>query len=211
MSNNLHNSIIINLLKASFTKFYNINLTGRLMNRLSKDIYNIDFLLPDLINQIISIIFGLISLLLIFFVSGAYIMLPPLFVYIVVAFYFGYVYMISMREVTRLEAMSKSPILSYFSEIVRGAVYVRTCVNNAFVNFIHSNNIDLDLRNGLFKGGLENFFLAYLVYFNLICVDAMFVLAYFASISPDKVVIFMLLGTGVSGTLLGFLFTWCSL
>ncbi len=49
--------MIERLLKASFTKFYNIILMGRLLNRLSKDLYNIgnrdffilllDILLPD--------------------------------------------------------------------------------------------------------------------------------------------------------------------
>ncbi len=34
-----------------------------------------------------------------------------------------------MLEVCRLDAMSKSPIISFFSEICRGAVYVRTCLN----------------------------------------------------------------------------------
>lgn len=38
-----------------------------------------------------------------------------------------------MREVTRLEAMSKSPILSYFSEIARGSVLIRSCVNKLHI------------------------------------------------------------------------------
>ena len=37
----IHSAVIANLLKASYTKFYNTILIGRLMNRLSKDIYNI--------------------------------------------------------------------------------------------------------------------------------------------------------------------------
>ena len=45
LSRNLHKDIIWRLLKASFPKFYNLVMTGRLMNRLSKDIYNIDLVL----------------------------------------------------------------------------------------------------------------------------------------------------------------------
>ena len=37
----IHKAVICNLLKASYIKFYNTILIGRLMNRLSKDIYNI--------------------------------------------------------------------------------------------------------------------------------------------------------------------------
>jgi ABC-type multidrug transport system fused ATPase/permease subunit len=38
LSKNLHHKIVDNLLKASFPKFYNLIMTGRLMNRLSNDI-----------------------------------------------------------------------------------------------------------------------------------------------------------------------------
>ena len=37
----IHNQVFSNLMKASITKFYNSILIGRLMNRLSKDIYDI--------------------------------------------------------------------------------------------------------------------------------------------------------------------------
>lgn len=43
----IHNNVIKSLLNASYTKFYNTILIGRLMNRLSKDIYNIDLLFPS--------------------------------------------------------------------------------------------------------------------------------------------------------------------
>ena len=36
-------------MRASFPKFYNVVLTGRITNRLSIDIYSIDKMLPDLI------------------------------------------------------------------------------------------------------------------------------------------------------------------
>lgn len=46
-SKKLHRYIVNNLLRASFPKFYNVIMTGRLMNRLSKDIYNVDYFIPD--------------------------------------------------------------------------------------------------------------------------------------------------------------------
>lgn len=46
-SRKIHNSIINRLLNASYTKFYNTILIGRLMNRLSKDMYNIDLEFPN--------------------------------------------------------------------------------------------------------------------------------------------------------------------
>ena len=49
MSKNLYKIITHNLLRASFPKFYNVVLTGRITNRLSIDIFSIDKMLPDLI------------------------------------------------------------------------------------------------------------------------------------------------------------------
>lgn len=46
-SRKIHNSIINRLLNASYTKFYNTILIGRLMNRLSKDMFNIDLEFPN--------------------------------------------------------------------------------------------------------------------------------------------------------------------
>jgi len=47
MSKRIHKKIIERLLLASFTKFYNMIMTGRLMNRLSKDIFTIDVNIPE--------------------------------------------------------------------------------------------------------------------------------------------------------------------
>ena len=56
--------IVFNLLNASFPDFFNKVLTGRLMNRLTKDIYNIDKEIPNKIANTISMIFGLIAIFL---------------------------------------------------------------------------------------------------------------------------------------------------
>ena len=50
----MHHKISHNLLRGSFPNFYNKIMTGRLMNRLSNDIYYIDSLLADSVNSIIS-------------------------------------------------------------------------------------------------------------------------------------------------------------
>ena len=50
-SKKIHKNIVDKLIKASFPKFYNVVMTGRLMNRLSKDIYNVDRYLPETLLQ----------------------------------------------------------------------------------------------------------------------------------------------------------------
>lgn len=133
MSKYLHQVITHNLLRASFPMFYNVILTGRIMNRLSKDIYNVDKELPDLVmttnDQIIILASGMIQ----FIIAGAFNYLPALGGFVLVAFVMNYVYLKSMRELTRFEAMSKSPILSFFTQILRGALYSRSCISHNYI------------------------------------------------------------------------------
>jgi len=51
-STQIHNKIIKKLLHGSITKFFNLIITGRVINRLSKDIYEIDYSIPDDINNL---------------------------------------------------------------------------------------------------------------------------------------------------------------
>jgi len=113
-SEDIHESVIKSLLRASFTKFYNTVLIGRLINRLGKDITNIDYLFP---NEMINFIFNIVSLLLPLVASIVYlnpIALPILIVFFIILIFITIVYYRSLREVTRMEAISKSPIVSYF-------------------------------------------------------------------------------------------------
>ena len=53
-------------------------------------------------------------------------------------------YIKSIREITRLDAVSKSPILNYFSEIVKGVIYAKNCMNkNEVFNVISIGKIDI--------------------------------------------------------------------
>lgn len=158
MSNNITKNIIRNLLNASFTKFYNRVLTGRIMNRLSKDIYSIDATLTDLITLMFEVFFLFFQTVLIFIALQAYITLPGLFVFSLIVVKFSIMFVRSLRETTRIEAISKSPILSFMSEIIRGAVYSRSCLNSDLIYIRHQNNQDIELRNKITTAGIINWY-----------------------------------------------------
>ena len=113
-SRKIHNSVIHSLLNASYTKFYNTILIGRLMNRLSKDIYNIDLLFP---NEIQNLTITLTTLLLPLFACFLYlniVAMPFLIVFFIILIYLTIIYYRCLREITRIEAVSKSPVFSFF-------------------------------------------------------------------------------------------------
>ncbi len=73
---------------------------------------------------------------LIFIALQAYITLPGLFVFSLIVVKFSIMFVRSLRETTRIEAISKSPILSFMSEIIRGAVYSRSCLNSDLIYIV---------------------------------------------------------------------------
>lgn len=109
------------------------------MNRLTKDIYNVDKEIPNKIAVSISVFFGTFALFLQIFIISKLDTYPIIFLNIIIALVFAYFYRSSAREVQRignllnfkfLEAVSKSPYLSFFSEIIRGNVFCKLCLKN---------------------------------------------------------------------------------
>ncbi|CAD8122067.1 unnamed protein product [Paramecium sonneborni] len=157
-SEQIHEDVIKSLLKASFTKFYNTILIGRLINRLGKDITNIDYMFP---NEIYNLIFNIISLLLPLVASFIYlnpVALPVLIVFFLILIVVTIIYYRSLREISRMEAISKSPIVSFYQQILRGMLYVRTCLPQQEVINRHLQNVDLDLGNQINLNGLQQWY-----------------------------------------------------
>ncbi|KAL4462576.1 hypothetical protein ABPG74_000406 [Tetrahymena malaccensis] len=158
LSRFLHNTIVYSLLRASFTKFYNLITTGRLMNRLSKDIYEIDMLIPKDIqiftNLVGTIVVSTITTLTLCNIKTISISIIYLFISVLFTYYF----ITAKRQVTRIEATSKSPILQYFSEIIRGIFYLRNCVKYHDIKDTYKDYIDIDLRNQVAQSGIQNWY-----------------------------------------------------
>ncbi|CAD8136569.1 unnamed protein product [Paramecium octaurelia] len=154
-SRKIHGSIINRLLNASYTKFYNTILIGRLMNRLSKDIYNIDLEFPNEVQnfsiQIINLLIPLVESFIYLNVAA----LPLLLIFFSGLIYLTIIYYRCLREITRIEAVSKSPIFSFFQQIVRGITYARTCLPIEKIVVQQQINVDADLGNQINLDGIQ--------------------------------------------------------
>ncbi|CAD8142569.1 unnamed protein product [Paramecium octaurelia] len=151
----IHDNVMNSLLNASYTKFYNTILIGRLMNRLSKDIYSIDLLFP---NEIQNLTYQCTSLLLPLFACFLYLniaALPLLLLFFIILLYLTIIYYRCLREITRIEAVSKSPVFSFFQQIVRGVTYVRSCLPIDKVIALQQKNVDVDLGNQINLYGFQ--------------------------------------------------------
>ncbi|KAI9188154.1 Transporter of the ATP-binding cassette (ABC) [Blastocladiella emersonii ATCC 22665] len=123
-SRTMHDALVNAVLRAPITTFFDKVPAGRVVNRFSKDIQEIDREVCGTISWFLIVAFDLVTAIaLIAYVAPAFLLfLPP------VAWMYWEVarrYLQSSRELKRLEATTKSPIYSAFSETLNGVPTIR--------------------------------------------------------------------------------------
>ncbi|XP_072399320.1 probable multidrug resistance-associated protein lethal(2)03659 [Diabrotica undecimpunctata] len=122
-SKNLHKYIFDKLIKATM-RFYNTNPSGRILNRFSKDLGTVDEYLPSVIIDVIEI-----ALLLLGAITLSAIVEPlltvPAVVLMIIFYLLKIVYSETSRNVKRVEAITKSPMLTHLTASVNGLSTVR--------------------------------------------------------------------------------------
>lgn len=114
-----------NLLFSSLNEFFDRVPLGRILNRLSKDLNAVDSNFPSVAGNVLVFLFFLIgNVIIIVYCSTVWVLLPIL-IYVICCYYLKNYYMKSQRELVRLENISKSPIISCFTEILNGVATIR--------------------------------------------------------------------------------------
>lgn len=146
----LHGGILSSVSKAP-TGWFDRTPLGRVIARFSKDIALIDLELPSMFDQCLHFMFALLGLF-----GSIATGTPYILIILAVAFAsFGALtlhYRQTSIQVQRIEALSRAPIFSHFSETLEGAVTIRAfrmahIFRVANMNKIDVNNVDfLGLR-----------------------------------------------------------------
>ena len=121
---NIHDAMLCNLIHLPVA-FFDKNPSGRILNRATKDQASMDDGLTWQLNVTIKLIFGVIGTV------GAITYVSPLFLLVALpifcAFYWIQIfYRSSVRELKRLESITRSPIYSVFGETLAGSSLIRT-------------------------------------------------------------------------------------
>ena len=145
-SYNCHELLMKSFLKAPINLFYDVTPLGRILNRLSKDLNTIDESIAFSMGTMIAQTCMCISCVLM-----AVIYIPLLLIVVVIAFlplkYIGFVYKRSSRELTRLESISRSPILNNYEQTTSGVKFIR--VFNQIENFTQQNQALINTNSQL--------------------------------------------------------------
>ncbi|EAR99948.2 ABC transporter C family protein (macronuclear) [Tetrahymena thermophila SB210] len=211
LSKQLHKSIVFELLRASFTKFYNLITSGRIMNRLSKDIYQVDMQVTQDMSSNYYNIGGLFFSIITTFIICNISTIPIGICYIFLAVFIAFIFLKAKRQLARIEATSKSPILQYFSEIIRGIFYVRYCVCYQKMKNTFQEYVDIDLRNQIALNGVEFWFECISNFLNMFPVLISVAIVYYdMSVSANNAVLMAVQVSGIAISLVYFTKSWIS-
>ncbi|EFA77179.1 ABC transporter C family protein [Heterostelium album PN500] len=148
-SQQIHKRALTKVLNSP-VQFFDQNLSGRIINRFSKDISNLDSSLPLCLGDARDSLLNSLSVIIMIGIASpvVLILLIPIFI----AFYFLQKwYLNNARELQRLASLSLSPVLTHFSETLTGQNVIRAFhARERFLN-IMTERIDLNLCCNLYQ------------------------------------------------------------
>lgn len=121
----VHKKIVQSLLYASLNDFYARVPTGRIMNRLTKDLRELDETLGYGIGNFLTNLFSLTGTLSICVYGSSPWMIVPAVIVMLLCNRLRQYYMRTQREVIRIEAKTNSPIVSGFVSAIHGLATIR--------------------------------------------------------------------------------------
>ncbi|KAK9311885.1 P-loop containing nucleoside triphosphate hydrolase protein [Lipomyces starkeyi] len=138
----LHDQMLLHVIRSPMS-FFDTTPIGRVVNRFTTDIDRVDEALPRVFTGFFSVIFNVMSsLLVICFVN------PPFLLFIVplavLYVYYQKFYLRTSRELKRLESVSRSPLYAHFQESLNGVSTIRAYSQIRRFNWINEYHIDFN-------------------------------------------------------------------
>ncbi|KOC62515.1 putative multidrug resistance-associated protein lethal(2)03659 [Habropoda laboriosa] len=105
-------------------RFFNINSSGRVLNRFSKDMGAIDELLPMALIDCLQIGLSLLGIIVVVGIANYWLMIPTVII-AVIFYYIRVFYLATSRSVKRLEGVTRSPVFGHLSATLQGLPTIR--------------------------------------------------------------------------------------
>lgn len=123
-SRRFHDQVLFSLFFAPFG-FFERTPGGRILGRLSKDILELEMVLPQTLNWLLFCVLRVISIQIVIAATAGYVALGTILTVAVFYYLIASYYRKSGREIQRLVALARGPVNSKFTEIVHGLVTLR--------------------------------------------------------------------------------------
>ncbi|KAJ4703008.1 ABC transporter C family member 2-like [Melia azedarach] len=143
----LHDSMLDSILRAPML-FFHTNPTGRVINRFSRDLGDIDRNVANFIHNFVGRLWQLLSTFVLISITSTislWAIMPLLIIFYAVYLY----YQNTSREVKRLDSISRSPIYAQFGEALNGLSTIRAFKAYDRMAKINGNSMDNNIRFSL--------------------------------------------------------------
>ncbi|XP_078614435.1 ATP-binding cassette sub-family C member 4-like [Branchiostoma floridae x Branchiostoma japonicum] len=122
-SKNLHNAMFDAIIRAPI-RFFDTNPVGRVLNRFSKDIGQLDEMLPLVFSQFAEGGIGLSMIMTVCVIVNPWVLIPTLPILLLFVYIRKY-YLSTSRDIKRLEGTTRSPMFSHLSATIQGLWTIR--------------------------------------------------------------------------------------
>jgi len=174
------------LLHTGVSRFWDIVPLGRVLNRFSRDAQIVDREMPFSMNIFIS---ALCACLLDFTMStlgSSQLLWIFIITYFVICLRMQRYYMHSLRELTRLQAISQSPVVQIFQETLSGVTNIRVFEKQKEITETYWDAIDENYKNQLMLQSVRCWFGIRMEFMSLMIIIPGFFFALFWEKSPGK-------------------------
>ncbi|XP_063913516.1 probable multidrug resistance-associated protein lethal(2)03659 [Zophobas morio] len=122
-SRSLHNRMFTRIVYTSM-RFFNVNPSGRILNRFSKDMGSIDEVLPIAIIDTIQIGMIVFSINIVVGIVNPWILIPSVIIFGL--FYaFRIIFLATSRDLKRIEGTTRSPVFTHMTASLQGLTTIR--------------------------------------------------------------------------------------
>uniref|UniRef100_A0A2N9GHK4 ABC-type xenobiotic transporter n=1 Tax=Fagus sylvatica TaxID=28930 RepID=A0A2N9GHK4_FAGSY len=157
--------------------FFDTTPSGRVLSRASTDQTNIDLLLPFFMSLTVAMYITVLSILVItcqYSWPTVFLLIPLVWLNI---WYRGY-YLASSRELTRLDSITKAPVIHHFSESIAGVMTIRSFGKQGIFSEENVKRVNSNLRMDFHNNGSNEWlgFRLELLGSLILCLSTMFMI-----------------------------------
>ncbi|KAL6968514.1 ABC transporter C member 14 [Sarracenia purpurea var. burkii] len=206
----LFKQILHSILHAPMS-FFDTTPSGRILSRASTDQTNIDIFLPFFLSLTISMYITVLSIIIITcqYAWPIIILLVPL---AWLNFWYRGYYLATSRELTRLDSITKAPVILHFSESISGVMTIRCFRKQEMFSRENVKRVNANLRMDFHNNGSNEWlgFRLELIGSIILCVSAMFLIWLPSSIiRPENVGLTLSYGMSLNGVLFWAIYMSC--
>ncbi|KAI4301402.1 hypothetical protein L6164_034685 [Bauhinia variegata] len=202
--------ILYSILHAPMS-FFDTTPSGRILSRVSTDQFNVDVLLPLFVSIVIAMYITVISIFIVTCQNAwptVFLLIPLIWFNI---WYRGY-FLASSRELTRLDQITKAPVIHHFSESISGVMTIRAFRKQGRFTEENVKRVNANLRMDFHNNG-SNEWLGFRLEFlgSLVCcLSALFMILLPSSvIRPENVGLSLSYGLSLNGVLFWAIYMSC--